>query len=232
MNRVLLSVKRFKQKPSECSIAAASSLAHFYDSEVDYKEVRKLIPARIRKKGLYSSQQARILNKLGFDKVTIVTADLNLIDFSWARYTKKSVIRRMKKLRAYYRRIQEDWQYVDDMIQWLEDKDCDNNLVIDYEFKKYIKRHLDRGLPVGASINWTALFRFTKGERRMKDRDIKGESVDHSIVLRGYDDKGVFVVDSHQECYRGTRAKFKSGYYKLPWDKFLVNIPSGDLLLI
>lgn len=234
MNRVLLPVKRFKQQPSECGIAAASTLAHFYDKNVDYEEVREMIPKRRRKKGLFTSQQARLLNQLGFESVTIVTADLNLIDFTWANYTKKSIIRRMKKLRAYYRRLQdeESREYVDDMIKWLEDEDYDNNLVIDYEFKKYICKQLDRGAPVGAAVNWTSLFKFRKGKRLQKDGDIKGNGEDHAIVLRGYDDKGVFVVDSHYQYYTGKLSKYKRGYYKLLWDKFLVNIPAGDLILV
>ena len=174
------------------------------------------------------------MNQLGFEAVTIVTADLNLIDFSWNRLSKNGVIRRMKKLRAHYGRAKDkdSWDYVDDMIKWLEDEEFDNNLVIDYEFKKYIKKQLDRGVPVGAAVNWTSLFKFSKGDRRQKDFDIKGESEDHSIVVRGYDEKGIFVVDSHTEHYTGKRAKYKGGYYKLPWETFLVNIPAGDLILI
>jgi hypothetical protein len=233
MDRVLLSVKRFKQQPSECAIAAASSLANFFDSSVAYKEVRELVPKKIRKEGLETSQEARLLNQLGFEAVTIVTADLNLVDFGWANYTKKSIIRRMKMLRAHYRRQKEKdlVAYVNDMVDWLEDDRYDNNIVIDYEFKKHIKRQLARGVPVGAAINWTSLFKFSKGDRR-QNGDISGEPEDHAIVLRGCDDKGVFVVDSHHECYKGKRAKYKSGYYKLPWDKFLVNVPSGDLILL
>jgi hypothetical protein len=233
VDRVLLSVKRFKQLPAECAIAAASSLAHFFDSDVDYEDVRKLVPRKLRKEGLETSQQARLLNQLGFEAVTIVTADLNLVDFGWAKYTKKSIIRRMKMLRAHYRRTKEKIlvEYVDDMIDWLEDDRYDNNLIIDYEFKKHIKKQLSRGVPVGAAVNWTSLFKFSKGDRR-QNGDIKGDPEDHAIVLRGFDDKGVFVVDSHHECYTGKRAKYKSGYYKLPWDKFLVNVPSGDLILV
>jgi hypothetical protein len=234
VDRVLLAVKRFKQRPAECSIAAAASLANFFDSDVDYKEVRELVSKRQRPKGLYTSQQARLLNQLGFEAVTIVTADLNLIDFPWARLSKKGLIRRMKLLRAHYGRQKDkdSWDYVDDMVKWLEDDNCDNNLVIDYEFKKYIKKQLDRGSPVGAAVNWTSLFKFSKGDRRQKDSDIKGIGEDHSIVLRGYDEKGVFVVDSCYKPYTGKWAKYKGGYYKLSWEKFLVNIPAGDLILV
>lgn len=233
MDRILLSVKRYKQRRGECSIAAASSLANFFDSSIVYKEVRELVPKKLRCMGFHTAQEARLLNQLGFEAVTIVTADLNLVDFGWAKYTKKSIIRRMKMLRAHYRRTREKYlvEYVDDMIDWLEDNRYDNNIVIDYEFKKHIKKQLARGVPVGAAVNWTSLFKFSKGNRR-QNGDINGEAEDHAIVLRGCDDKGVFVVDSHHECYTGKRAKYKSGYYKLPWDKFLVNVPSGDLILL
>ena len=233
MDRVLLSVKRFKQETGECSIAAASSLANFFDPAITYDEVREMVPKKLRRSGLETAQEARLLNRLGFEAVTIVTADLNLIDFTWAKYTKKSIIRRMKMLRAHYRRTKEEIlvEYVDDMIAWLEDDRYDNNLVIDYEFKKHIRKQLARGVPVGAAVNWTSLFKFSKGNRR-QNGDINGEPVNHAIVLRGCDDKGVFVVDSHHEYYTGKRAKYKNGYYKLPWDTFLVNIPSGDLILL
>lgn len=219
--------------PGECSIAAAASLANFFDSDITYNKVRKMVPKRLRKAGLETAQEARLLNQLGFEAITIVTADLNLIDFGWAKYTKKSIVRRMKMLRAHYRRTKDKIlvEYVDDMIIWLEDDRYDNNIVIDYEFKKHIRKQLARGVPVGAAINWTSLFKFSKGDRR-QNGDINGEPEDHAIVLRGCDDKGVFVVDSHHKCYTGKRAKYKNGYYKLPWDIFLVNIPSGDLILL
>lgn len=233
MDRVLLPVKRIKQRPSECGIATAAVLAKFFDPSVEYSEVRQLVDVKYRKSGLYTSQQARLLNKLGFEAVTIVTADLNLVDFSWTKFTKKSVVRRMKKLRAYYRKYEGDsWKYVDDMIKWLEDDRYDNNITIDYDFKKYIKRQLDRGVPVSAAINWTSLFKFKKGSRKQKDGDIKGLGEDHAIVLRGYDEKGVFVVDSHHQYYTGKRSKYKGGYYKISWAKFLVNIPAGDLIIV
>jgi len=107
MDRILLSVKRFKQRVGECGIAAAASLANFFDSSIVYKDVRELVSKKLRRDGLETAQEARLLNQLGFEAVTIVTADLNLIDFGWAKYTKKSIIRRMKMLRAHYRRTKE-----------------------------------------------------------------------------------------------------------------------------
>ena len=232
MDRVLLNVKRFSQRVSECGIATVASLANFFDPAVEYEDVRLLVPYKERHQGLYTSEQARLLNRLGFENVAIVTADLNLVDFSWENLSRNGVIRRMKKLRAHYKR-KDDYEsadYVNDMIEWLEDPECDNNIIIDYEFKKHIQRQLKKGVPVGAAVNWTSLFKFKKGTR--KNGDITGDTEDHAFVLRGYDAKGVFVVDSHSHYYTGKRKKYKNGYYKLAWDKFLVNIPGGDLILL
>ena len=115
--------------------------------------------------------------------------------------------------------------YVDDLKEWLEEPDFNNKLVIDTDFAKHIRKSLNKERPIGASVNWHALFKIPK------DNDIKGESEEHALVIRGYDAKGVFVVDS-QTHYYGKLSKYRGGKYKLSWEKFLSNIPSGDLILI
>ena len=57
----------------------------------------------------------------------------------------------------------------------------------------------------------------------------------HSVcrgIKQLLDDEGVFVVDPHHELYRGRLKRYRNGYYKIPWEKFLVNIPQGDLIII
>lgn len=229
-NRVLLPVRRWKQRPSECAIAAMTAIASYYDKEIDYNEVRSLVPSKILRKadGLYTSQSARLLNNLGFEKVTIVTADLILADISWQGLGKDRLLEKLKRKRAYFGRSGDptNKEYVDDMINWLEE--CDgNNLVIDYNFPKYIKRHLDNGRPVGACFSWTKVFKLKK-----KGVDeLKGDEEQHAVVIRGYDDKGVFIVDGHQQFYRGKLNRYRNGYYKMPWNKYLVTAPEGDLIL-
>ncbi len=233
-HRVLLNVKRWKQKPEECAIAAASCLASFYDNDIKYSSVRKLIPPKVRKKGFYSSQQAKLLNQLGYSKVTIVTADLDYVDFAWSKLDQEALIKKLKKMRAYCGRAGqvEIKNLVIDMIGWLELEGYDNQLRIDQDFPKWIKMYLDNGRPVGAAFNWTALHRFSKGKVRPGDDDIKGGEEHHAVVIRGYDDDGVFIVDSHSQFYKGKWAKYRNGYYKISWNKFLTNAPIGDLILV
>ena len=232
LNRVLLNVKRFKQEPACCAIAAVASMAHFFNTDVLYKDVKKLTKESfsdyVEGEGLYTSQQCRLLNKLGFDKVTVITSNLELVDFTWSKLSKPKLLGRMKKLKAYYGRIKYQSE-VKDMIEWLENSDCDNKLIIDGDFAKYIRRSLNKGYPVIAAVNWTKMFRFRKG--KPVDGDIKGDPEYHAFVIRGYDEEGVFVVDSHHRFYTGKRSKFKKGYYKISWEKFLTN-STGDLILL
>lgn len=232
-DRVLLPVRRFRQRPAECALAAAASMANYYDPSVRYRDVREMLKPREKKDGIFTSQQARLLNELGFPNVTVVTAEQGMVDFSWSKLSKTRKIERLRRKAAYYGRIRDTYSknWVNDMVDWLSDEDCNNRLIIDWDFAKHIRKGLDAGRPVGATLSWTSFFRKSKSRGR-KDDDIKGEGEDHAIVLRGYDNDGVFVVDSHHQYYTGRLKRYQNGYYKIPWEKFLVNIPRGDLIII
>lgn len=232
--RVLLHINRFAQQPSECAIAAVSSLANYYDPSIQYSDVRLMLSPRKRAAGMFTSQSGRLLNNLGFKRVNIVTADLSMVDFSWADLPKDKIIEKLDQTKRYYARKGETYseKWVADMLKWLSDESCENELIIDNDWCKYIKRHLNYSRPVGASVNWTATFKKTKYTTGNVAKDIGGESVEHCILVRGYDSKGVFVVDSHHRNYKGRWLKYSKGYYKLPWSRFLTNMPYGDLFWV
>lgn len=238
-HRVLLPVKRFRQRTDECAICASASLANYYDENIVYKEVRKSVNVRDRN-GMYTAQQAKLLNQLGFECVTIVTNNLWLVDYSWSKLSKKRLICKLNKLLDHIRRSMSHcsphsslfgWQKtrerdVKETIEWLESEEFENRLIIDSDFQKRIKKSLNRGHPVGAFINATAMFKLKKGGPR-NDADIKGEVSEHAIVLRGYDSKSVFVVDSD---YSGDR-KHRNGYYKITWESLLSNMSDYIILV-
>jgi len=232
MNRILLNVKRFEQYGAECGLAAVASLANYYDSNISYETVRKLVPKSARDDGVFTSEQARLLNDLGFSKITIVTGDSDALDFSWRKLSKRGVIKKLGQSYKYWKRKSKKnsiydsaVDYVEDLKDWLAKKDFDNQLIIDTDFAKYIRKSLNKERPVGACVNWHSLFKIPK------DNDIWGDAEEHAIVIRGYDGKGIFVVDS-QKNYRGKLSKYKGGKYKMSWDRFLCNIPQGDLILV
>ena len=234
-DKVLLRVKRFLQEDNECAIAAASSVANYYDKSIDYINSRKLLPFNLRRNGLFSSQQARLFNQMGFMNVNIVTADVEVIDFTWSNLSKKSMIKKLNKLQKYYNRTKYKNgnlnEVVGDLHDWLSNPDYNNNLIIDNDFAKYIRKNLDKGNPVCASVVATSLFKMKKWPLK-KDSDIKGEKAHHALVIRGYDQTGVYIVDSDHGFADLSLKKYLNGFYKISWDKFLPNIADGDLIFI
>ena len=228
--KVLLKVARFMQRKSECACAAVSSLANYYDSSIKYKDVRKAIDPIYSKEGMHSFDIGGLLNSLGYKCVTIVSADTTIFDFTWEKHTVKWKAKRLKALREYYRRSSSysssDANFVTSYINFLETEGCSNSLVIDYDFPKYIKSSLRKGNPVIASINYTSYFQMPREHNDDWD-DIKGIAEEHAFVIRGFDKESIYVVDS-----QGRKTDKYNGYYKIKWEHFLVNIGSGDLILV
>lgn len=211
-DRTLLWVRRFAQKQQECGIAAVSSVANYYDTDITYSQVRKLVADDLKVHGMYVPEQALLLNQLGYAKITIVTNDLEMFDYSWNRLSKERLLVRLRKVKQFfYRRMNYDYSTLAGYyIDFLSKKDYDNQIKIDHDFAKYIKRHLRNGKPVLSMVNWNAMHRCAKS----RTRSCVGEADYHAVVIRGYDAQNVFVVDSDN-------LKTRNGYYKLPWQRFL-----------
>lgn len=229
-NRVLLKLKRFEQYKNECAVASASSLACYYDSSLDYEYARTLLPYKTRLKGLGLTQQARLLNKLGFNSVTVMSADKTLFDLKWRKLPKDELIQKLKtrknqlqKKRGYKDQV----KLANDLISWYEDPNYDNNIIIDWNFPKYIKNNIDKDRPVLAGVNWKSIRKTLDPTASVYGDDNDTFQGDHSVIVRGYDDDGVFIVDS------GERYGKLKGRYKLSWSLFLVSaVPGGDLIWV
>lgn len=232
--RILLRVVKHVQLRNECAVAAASSLAKFHNSSIEYKDVRLLVSKRKRKSGLYASETASLLNDLGFKNVVICSMDMSMLDPSWSSLPREQIIIKLSEMIDHYRRQHEPYleRWVEDMRDWLARPDCDNHLIIDNDWSKHIKHQLNRGNPVCASLNWTSTFKHSKAAKGPGRPDINGEVEEHEVVIRGYDDKGVFIVDSHPYSSKGHYRKYSKGYYKLSWAKLLTNMPNCDLIWI
>jgi hypothetical protein len=228
-NKIVLKVKRFSQRGNECAVAACSSFANFFDQTIQYKVVRKDIldiATTVNKDGMTTPEQGLLLNKMGFSNIKIVTAYTDLFDFTWEKKTKEEKIERLKKIRSFYKR-KSNLSLADlaeEYLKFLNNDGCDNTVIIDYDFSKWIKSIISKGKPVIASINYTAFNRLSKTYNEEYD-DIKGDPVEHALAIRGFDKDSIYVVDSS-----GKRTKKYTGYYKIKWEHFLVNIGTGDLI--
>ena len=219
--RVLLPVRRFEQKPGECALAAVACFANYFDPNVVYEDIRKMMPYKERKDGLHTAQIVGLLNRLGFTKTTVVSSDIESFDFSWNKLDKRSMIRRLKMVASNYQKDKDTdnanqcWH----MANRLADDECDNNLLIDYDFHYHAKMYLRLGTPVITSIEWTKLFRYKKSGSGRRS-DVSGHVECHSFVLRGYNDRDVFVADSHIQYYVDDLIKYRKGYYPVRWTDF------------
>lgn len=228
MRSATLRVQRFLQEPGECAIAAAASVANFYHKDINYDFARDICDPD--GEGMYTADIARLLNRLGFTKVTVISADLNQLDFEWKKLSKDDLIAQLKRSSRW----NPDLGYRDcasSYVKFLTDDTCNNDLVIDSHFGNHIRKHLSQGKPVLASFNWNMFFQFPKWNDRGKPDPIKGDYEEHEVVIVGYDNDGVDIVDSHHELYHGKLAKFRTGRYRMDWETLHTVMGFGDVIL-
>jgi hypothetical protein len=224
----VLKVRRYLQKPGECSIAAAASVANFYDSRIDYAMASRL--AANDGDGMYTPDIGRLLNRLGFTEVTIVSADLKQIDFKWKNFNKARLIEQFKLEKKCGKDIGVK-ELAGAYAKFLSDRDNENNLLIDFRFGDYIRESIRHGAPVLASYNWNMYFELPKWNIYGEVDPIRGDFEEHQVAIYGCDSKGVNVVDSHYEMYRGRLNKYRTGRYKMSWEQLMTVMGYGDLII-
>lgn len=224
---MILRVKRFKQQPGECAVAASAAITNFYDKTTTYRSLRKI--ADPDGTGMYSPQIGLLLNKIGFTKITIVSSDVNQLDFAWRDLTKEQLIDVLKK--SVKKNKDKDYKEVNQLYMDFLLASPDNNVIIDHAFGRHVRTAIDNGKPVLASFNWNMFFKWTKWNDSGKEDPVLGDTEEHEVVVCGYDEKGVNIVDSHHEMYKGKLKKFKNGRYKMPWETLMTVMGYGDLII-
>ena len=226
-----LKITRYKQEPGHCSIAACAALANYYDKNVDYEmatEVAKENIAGNIDDGLDSGEIGKLLNHLGFNKVRIVSTNLHFLDYSWSHLPKTNLINNMKAMNKVYK-----GEYLDvsrSLCKWMSSDTYDNNIIIDYDFGKYIRESLDNKRPIALSFNWNMYFRFSKYNKSTKKLS-DGIFEEHAVVAHGYTKKGVHICDSHQKYYKYKLKEYREGRYTIPWEHLMTIMGWGDLFM-
>lgn len=226
-----LKITRFKQKPGHCAIASCATAANHHNDEIDYEQTQKIAKRKVVKdidEGLDSGEIGSLLNHLGFQKVTVVTTNLEIFDYSWSKYKKGRLLLRMNEMAKSYKG--EYRGVLKSLRKWLGTNEFDNNIVIDYDFGKYIRQSLDSGNPIVLSFNWTMYFKYPKYKRAIPNA-LRGEFEEHAVVAYGYNKKGVHICDSHHECYRYKLKSFRDGLDTIPWEHLMTTMQWGDLYI-
>jgi hypothetical protein len=228
-----LKVTHYLQDPSHCAVAACACVTNYYNSEINYQILKKTasrLSSKISKEGLDSAQIGILLNRAGFQKVTIITSVLNHFDYEWANYSKRKLL---ENIEESFRKKKEKNEIVvlKNFHKWLKNKSFNNKLIINYNFRKYIQKHLNRNKPVIITFNWTMFFKYPK-EGENKEKDVfNGSDMEHAVVGYKYDNKGLWVCDSHHSAYKYKLKRFRKGYYKMSWDSLLTCMGQGDVIL-
>jgi hypothetical protein len=228
-----IKVTHFLQDPSYCTVGACSTVTNYYNKEMNYKCVKEVAIKKISKKigevGLDSGEICSLLNVLGFKKVTLVSSDLNVFDYDWSNFGKKKM-KNILEESIKKKKSKEDKDTVKSVYKWYVKKGCNNIIKIDYNFGKYIRKHLNSRKPVILTFNWTMLMKFAKEGDKGADQ-INGAEEEHAVVANGYDKHGVWIVDSHHQYYKYKRKKYRKGFYKLPWEHLFSCMGQGDVIL-
>jgi len=229
-----LKVTHYLQDPCYCAVAACATAANYYNPEINYENTKELANKKISKKigdeGLESPQMGMLLNKLGFYKVTFITSYLNLIDYEWQNFGRKRMIKAMERS-VIAKKDKEEKSMTRMALKWLKDYEYDNQLIVSFDFGKYIRQHLNRKKPVVLSFNWTMFQKFAKEAEKGGPDPFNGSEEEHAVVANGYDAKGVWIVDSHHQYYKYKRKKYRKGFYKISWENLMTCMGQGDVFL-
>jgi len=229
-----LKVTHFLQDPAHCAVAACSVAGNFYNKEINYENTKKLaykkVYGKVKDEGLESAQMGMLLNQLGFYKVIIITSYLNLVDYEWQNFSREKIIKAFE-LSLTKKKEKEEKAMTRLNLKWLKDYDYDNQLIISYDFGKYIRQHLNKGKPVVLSFNWTMFQKFAKSVEDGSNDPYNGLEEEHAVVANGYDGKGVWIVDSHHQYYKYKRKKYRKGFYKISWENLMSCMGQGDVIL-
>ena len=224
----ILKVHRFRQSPGECSIAASAAVAHYYNKSINYKLVSHI--AENDGDGLYTPDIGILLNRIGFTKVTIISADVNHFDFTWKDFTKEQLISELKHCKRY-NRDKDSKEIASAYVKFLCSESNENSLIIDHRFGDYIRASIDEGEPVMVCFNFNIFHEIEKWDDNGEPDPRKGHAEEHEVVVSGYDDEGVYIVDSHHELYTGKLRKYRNGRYKMKWETLMTVMGLGDVII-
>jgi len=223
---VRINVNRFVQEPSHCAVASIASLANFYNKDIDYKKTKSIANRLFRRKkgqpfeGLETQKMGLLLNAVGFDKVIIVSSNLDFLDYEWSTKSKKDLVE------LFFNKTKDkkcDYKWYCRLMHKFLTKRRKNGLIIDYNFGDYIRQSIDNGEPLIATFNWTMFFRYKK--------DIDEDSEEHAVVVNGYNKKEAMIVDSHVGLYKYRLKKYSTGFYNVSWENLMTVMGPGDLIL-
>lgn len=223
-----LNVKHYLQEPSQCAIASSSTVANYYNKDINYLLAQKIaLDNNIVKNlsgGFDDGEVGLMLNYLGFQRVIFLTSNMGCFDYSWSKLSKNKLLQKMKE--AKNKIDINDRDTLKSLYRWLRRKKFDNNIIIDYNFGQSIRKFLQAGKPVLLAFNWNLFFKLPK-ENNKKIDPMRGDCSYHSVVAYGYNKNNVYICDSHHENYKYRLKKYRKGFYSISWEHLMTIMGYG-----
>lgn len=229
-----LPVTRYIQDGINCGVAACAAVGNYYNENINLKSAHKVaneISIELDQDGIFSGEMLQLLNKMGFQKVKMISCDMGYLDFSWVNEPRQDVIEKLKQLSekedkcyGHYAKASES------LANALGFKG--NSLIIDRDFKKHIVKHVNLGRPVVISFNFQIMHKEQKWDANYIYDDVNGVSEEHAVVCNGVTKTKLGIVDSlNKENYPEHLKRLESGIYNVQWEAFLTSMGWGDVII-
>lgn len=188
---------------SNCMPTAVSQLLSYYKIQISPAEIQSKISVKYdrygRPIGTWGQEIATMMCELGL-KITIHTFDIEIIDPSWKKLTKEKLLATMQEFKEHGKKTFRGTKLTDITIDsYMEFLQADGILDISICTAKLLKKLLRHG-PILALVNFnylhrTARARYDKTIKNYVDDTIKGKTINHAIVITGFENDTFFVND-------------------------------------
>jgi hypothetical protein len=176
-----------------CGPTCLQALYRYYNDEVPLRQVVHEVK-QLKNGGTLAVMLGNHALRRGY-KATIYSYNLNLFDPSWAGFSRKKIIERLKRQMAFKYKRRKLQIASKAYIQFLEEGGDLQFAELDAEL---ISSYLARSRPILTGLSATYLYG-TPREVPQFDiyDDIKGEPAGHFVVISGYDEKkrSVYLAD-------------------------------------
>jgi hypothetical protein len=185
-----------------CSQTAMAILLSFFDQKLTPEQITKSVPVNKSDKGedlgTINQQLATWCVNKGFD-VEMHTADFEIIDLSWSKFTKDKLLERMEAAKNVrdIPALGKEWSKIY-MQSYIDFVNADGNLHIHPFMTTELLDSLLPNSPLLVAVSYNVLHNSGRsknvGARKSKPDDINGKLTTHSIVVYGKDNGSNYLI--------------------------------------
>jgi len=189
MNKKNLNIPQLSQETAfSCLPACLQQVFGYYHIVVSQEEM--LNELKKPERGMSIPKAGLFLKKYGF-KPLIITNNIQIFDPAWFRLSNVALIKNIKKRRQFLDKYNQS--LIDDYVKYLKMGGQINFETISLElFVKY----LSKNIPIVAELASTFLYKKSKSTKPGRfDGSIKGDIDGHCVVIAGFNDDKIKVVD-------------------------------------